>query len=118
MTPANETMASTERSMPPVRMTNVCPAATSPSAAASRPMSMRLVGERKAGDMTQSAAAMAISTSAGPAPETTLRANLRDRSTAVAASVIGGHLGQVGVAGAAVRGRGQVHDAFLRRLRA
>ncbi len=34
-TPLNDTMASTDRSMPPVRMTNVCPAATTPMAAAS-----------------------------------------------------------------------------------
>ena len=80
MTPQKETMASTERSMPPVRMTNVWPAATRPSAEASRPMSSRLVGERKAGDRIHSATAMTMSTSAGPAPETRLRTKALERS--------------------------------------
>jgi len=43
-TPLNETIASTERSMPPVRMTKVCPAATMPIAAASSPSSIQLLG--------------------------------------------------------------------------
>ncbi len=89
MTPQNETMASTERSMPPVRMTKVWPAATRPRAEASSPMSSRLVGERKAGDMIQSATAMAMSTSAGPAPETMLLTSPAERLAVVPDSVTG-----------------------------
>ena len=89
MTPQKETMASTERSMPPVRMTKVWPAATRPRAEASRPMSSRLVGERKAGDMIHSATAMAMSTSAGPAPETMLLTRAVERLVVVPFSLTG-----------------------------
>ena len=71
---------------------------------------MRLVGERKAGDMTHSAAAMKISTSAGPAPERTLRKSALERLTAVWVSVMDG-LG--GFTVALVGGGGEVHDPFL-----
>ena len=43
-TPLNDTIASTERSIPPVRMTKVCPAATRPIAAASKPNNIQLLG--------------------------------------------------------------------------
>ena len=65
-TPLKETMASTDRSMPPVRMTNVWPAATTPMAAASSASSMTLVGERNAGAVTHRNTPMINSTNSGP----------------------------------------------------
>ncbi len=65
-TPLNETIASTDRSMPPVRMTKVCPTATTPIAAASRPISSRPVGVRNAGAVSHSPRNMTSSTASGP----------------------------------------------------
>ena len=73
-TPAKETMASTDRSMPPVRMTKVCPAATMPIAATSSASKPQVAGLRNGTDRIIRIIHSATRISSGPVLASTLRA--------------------------------------------
>ena len=89
-TPEKETIASTDRSMPPVSMTKVCPAATRPIADASSISSAQLVGFLKAGAMAKRRAKSAMKTSSGPRADTIRPKTLplRSEGAAIAISVM------------------------------
>jgi hypothetical protein len=80
---AKAAIAATERSMPPVRMTNVCPIAIMASGAVWRPMFMKFAWDPNFGEAIDKYAMSAINAIKGPALNRRSRHAILERTGAM-----------------------------------